>query len=165
MLIIKFWNHFFCCIKKLLYHMLWGNRVSFGRKTTFRQRFDLAIEEKGKVTIGNRCFFNNDCSIICMNKVSIGEGTLFGEGVRIYDHNHRFNKLEEPIKTQGYSIGEVTVGKHCWIGSNVVLLKGAKIGDNCVIGAGCVIAQEIPENTVVKMTPQMSYEKLQETFQ
>ena len=29
-------------------------------------------------------------------------------------------------------------------------LKGAKIGDNCVIGTGCVVNCEIPEGSIVR---------------
>ena len=41
------------------------------------------------------------------------------------------------------------VGKDCWIGSNVTILKGVRIGDNTVIGAGCLIRQDIPANSIV----------------
>lgn len=74
-------------------------------------------------------------------------GTLFGENVKIYDHNHRFQK-DSPIKEQGYSNGEVHIGGHCWIGSGVIILKGADISDNCVIGAGSVISGYIPEGCI-----------------
>lgn len=37
------------------------------------------------------------------------------------------------------------IGKHVWIGSNVVILKGVTIGDNAVIGAGCVVDRDVPE--------------------
>ncbi|WP_455266069.1 DapH/DapD/GlmU-related protein [Phascolarctobacterium sp.] len=43
------------------------------------------------------------------------------------------------------------IGSHCWVGSNVVILKGVTIGDNCVIGAGCVITEDIPSNSIVTM--------------
>lgn len=74
-------------------------------------------------------------------------GTLFGENVKIYDHNHRFQK-DSSIKEQGYSNGEVHIGGHCWIGSGVIILKGADIFDNCVIGAGSVISEYIPEESI-----------------
>lgn len=32
---------------------------------------------------------------------------------------------------------------------NVVILKGVTIGDNCVIGAGCVVNKDVPEGTVM----------------
>ena len=165
MVLLKMLYHIQCLLKKCAYYLIFRRMIIFGNKTTFRKRFNLAIEKGGKVEIGERCFFNNDCSITCMNKIKIGSGTLFGEGVKIYDHNHRFRNPNELIKVQGFSVGEVSVGDHCWIGSNVVLLKGCKIGNNCVIGAGCIIAQEIPDNTLVKMSPQLTYEVIQETFQ
>ena len=107
--------------------------------------------ESGSHQIGNNCFFNNDCSLAANKLISIGDGTIMGENVKIYDHNHRFNK-DELIKELGYSNGEVFIGKNCWIGSNAVILKGTHISNHCVIGAGCVISGYVPEWTIVKKT-------------
>ncbi len=150
MIFIKIYFHIICFIEKFIFKLLYGNHVKFGKRTTFRKRFNLIVESKGCVEIGSDCFFNNDCSISCIYKIKIGAGTLFGENVKIYDHNHRFSDINKPIKKQGYTYSEIIVGNHCWIGSNVVLLKGCNIGDNCVIGAGCIIAENIPSNTIVK---------------
>ena len=85
-----------------------------------------------------------------MNSISVGEGTIFGENVRLYDHNHVYLNPDIPIKQQGYTSVAICIGKHCWIGSNVTILKGVTIGDNCVIGAGCVIHEDVPANSIVK---------------
>lgn len=77
---------------------------------------------------------------------------MFGEGIRIYDRNHKFADFTRLIKKQGYSLGNVKIGKHCWIGSNVIILKGADIGDNCVIGAGCVVTEQIKVDSLVKLS-------------
>ena len=50
--------------------------------------------------------------------------------------------------------------EYCGIGRNVTILKGATIGDNCVIGAGCVIAENIPSNTVVRLEQQLLKEEV-----
>ncbi|MBD5101537.1 MAG: acyltransferase [Subdoligranulum sp.] len=157
MLLMKIYCHGICALKKLLFKVLYRNKIKFGRGISFRSRFGLMIENTGQVEIGSRCFFNDDCSIACMGCVRIGEGTIFGANVRIYDHNHHFSDTKRPIKEQGYTVGEVNIGSHCWIASNVTLLKDCEIGDNCMIGAGCVISETIPDNTVVKLVQQKQY--------
>ena len=68
---------------------------------------------------------------------------LLYTSVKIYDNNHRFNNFNMNIKEQGFSIGEIKIGKNCWLANNVIVLKGAEIGDNVVIGAGCIIKEKI----------------------
>ena len=41
------------------------------------------------------------------------------------------------------------MGKDCWIGSDVTILKGVTSGDNTIIGAGCLVRKDIPTNSVV----------------
>lgn len=149
MIFLKLKYHIAAVVKKLGYHLLFGRQVSFGRRTTFRSGFHLIVEGDGQIEIGERCFFNHDCSVNCLNKITIGSGTIFGEGVRIYDHNHRFSDTEREIKAQGYVTSEVHIGSHCWIGSNVVILRKADIGDHCVIGAGCVVNEKVPAGSIV----------------
>lgn len=107
------------------------------------------IDKGGEVIIGNHVFFNNYCSVNANERITIGDGTIFGENVRVYDHNHCYRNHDIPIKDQGFTSAPVSIGKHCWIASNVVILKGVTIGDNCVIGAGCVLHKDVPANTVV----------------
>lgn len=149
MILLKLKCHIVARLKQFGYRLLYGKRILWGSGTTFRSGFHLMIERQGQVCIGDHCFFNHDCSINCLDQVEIGTGTIFGEGVRIYDHNHRFSDATTPIKEQGYVTSPVQIGSHCWIGSNVVILRRAKIGDHCVIGAGCVINQEIQDGTIV----------------
>lgn len=157
MVIIKIWFHIIATLKKVFYKIIYRSKLSTGKHTTWRRNFLIMIENEGKVSIGDNCFFNNDCTIGANKFVKIGEGTIFGENVKIYDHNHKFADLKRSIKEQGFSNGTVSIGRHCWIGSNVCVLKNADIGDNCVIGAGCVISGKIEDNTIVKIDSQTQY--------
>ena len=148
MKLMKAWYHFKARIKKLVYKIIYGRRLRIGKGTTWRHGFHITIEG-GQVEIGENCFFNNYCSINSLKKVTIGDGTIFGSNCHIYDHNHRFSDLETSIKAQGYTLGETHIGKHCWFGTNAVVLKGVTIGDNCVIGAGVVVSEDVPEGTVI----------------
>ena len=148
MKLMKAWYHFKARIKKLVYKIIYGRRLRIGKGTTWRHGFHITIEG-GQVEIGKDCFFNNYCSINSLKKVTIGDGTIFGSNCHIYDHNHRFSDIETSIKAQGYTLGETHIGKHCWFGTNAVVLKGVTIGDNCVIGAGVVVSEDVPEGTVI----------------
>ena len=39
------------------------------------------------VKIGDNVFFNNGTSIAAKEKIEIGDNCIFGENVKIYDHN------------------------------------------------------------------------------
>lgn len=151
MLIEKVIYHLNANIKKCWYKICYGKKVKFGKHVTFRKGFTLVIEDGGKIEIGDNVFFNNYCSIVAKGNIKIGSGTIFGENVKIYDHNHRFADFDKPIKEQGYSVGEVVVGSHCWICSNVLLLKGANVGNNSIIGGGCIVNATISSNKVVRI--------------
>lgn len=51
------------------------------------------IDKKGEVRIGDDVFFNNYCSLNAIDSISIGDGTVFGENVKVYDHNHCYKIL------------------------------------------------------------------------
>lgn len=112
------------------------------------------VFNNANLTIKKNVFFNNYCSVNCLGEVEIGENTLFGEGVKIYDHNHLYsysnnNQLE--VKSSQFTIGKIKIGKNCWIGSNVTILNNVEIGDNVIVGANCLIYKSIPANSIVKM--------------
>lgn len=159
MILFKIYFHIGAFFKKQLLRMIYGKRIFWGKNTTFRRNFTIMMEKKGSIRIGRNCFFNNDCTLNAMGKIVIGDNSIFGENVKFYDHNHRF-RSEEPIKEQGYSTGEIYIGDRCWIGSNVIFLKGARVGSHCVIGAGCVIDREIPDETLVTANRQLIFEAI-----
>lgn len=96
----------------------------------------------GTVSLGDGAFLNNNCSLNSMAGISIGDDTLFGENVKIYDHDHVINPDGTISKTQ-FHIAPVSIGRNCWIGSNATILKGVTICDGVVIGAGAVVAKSI----------------------
>ena len=101
----------------------------------------------GKLILHDGVFINNSCSFNCMERIEIGAGTMMGEGVRFYDHDHIYTA--EKIEKWQWTSAPIIVGRDCWIGSNVTILKGVTIGDNTIIGAGCLVRNDVPANSVV----------------
>ena len=106
----------------------------------------IAAVAGGFLTIGDHCFINRNCTIVARNRIEIKQRCTFGPNVCIYDHDHDFGKNGQ---TGDFKLGEVVIGKNCWVGSGVIILRDTHIGDNCVIGAGCIVKGEIPGNSLV----------------
>lgn len=142
-------------MSKAFYH----SKISFGKGVRIRKRFNVTASRDAQIIIGNNCFFNNDCSLNAREKISIGENTIIGENVKMYDHNHRFNQ-KGPKYEQGFTKDPITIGKNCWIGSNVTILKGVHIGDNTVIGAGITLKKSVKEDSIVTSEISINTEKI-----
>lgn len=113
----------------------------------YSRRFLTININGGRVVIGDGVFFNQNVSINCQKLVTIGENSILGENVKIYDHNHRF-RSSEPILQQGFKSKAVSIGSNVWIGTNTVILSGVSIGNNTVVSAGSVVKKDIPDNSL-----------------
>lgn len=122
-------------------------KITLGNHINLRNYCNIFVKNDANLTIGNNVFLNNYCSINCLDSIEIGENTLFGEGVKLYDHNHQYST--EKVEFQKFNTAPIKIGKNCWLGSNVIVLKGVSIGDNSIIGAGCVIYKDIPANSII----------------
>ena len=138
----------YCILTKITY--LHKKNITIGKNVSYRSCFRLQAAGSGMISIGSNCFFNHGFGAYSFGSIKIGNDTIVGENVKIYDHNHTFSIKDRLIRESGYNVGKVEIGNNCWIGSNCLILKGAKIGDNCVIGGGSVIAGVIPSNSIVK---------------
>ena len=121
--------------------------VELGQDVTLRSFVCLEVGNGATLKLGNRVFFNINCSIHCGYHIEIGKDTMFGDGVRIFDSNHQYSNYH--VEKIAFNYGKISIGKNCWIGANVVILKGVTIGDNVITGAGAVIHKDIPSNSIV----------------
>jgi len=122
--------------------------VKFKGKFVSRRNLTINVTS-GRLNIGKNVFFNQGVSINCLGQITIGDHCIFGEDVKLYDHNHKF-KLGSLIKDQGFSIKSINIGENVWLGSNVIVLSGVTIGDNVVVSAGSIVREDIPTNRLLK---------------
>ncbi|MHC1718116.1 MAG: acyltransferase [Acidaminococcaceae bacterium] len=113
----------------------------------------ISIRENGVMLIENDVFLNSGCCLNCHEKISIGAGTIFGQNILVYDHDHLYraeiDKIPQiRVRRKEFATAPVIIGKNVWIGAGCIILKGTNIGDNCVIAAGSVVKGEVPNNSL-----------------
>lgn len=129
-----------------------GCICSIGSGLTLGRNVTVAVLSNGKLFIGGGVGISNCNQIVCHGKLCIGDDTIFGPNVMVYDHNHKYD-LTMGVNRRMFDVGEVTIGKRCWIGAGAIILKNVHIGDNCIIGAGSVVTKDVPSNSVAAGNP------------
>jgi len=141
--------------------------------------FDMAIWVEGDNCIfefegSNRYFKNSVIKVLNGGSVKIGKngsmvnraficsseaGIVLGEDCMLAsDVTIRDNDAHNIINKKGVVINkpqEVIIGDHVWLGMRTIVLKGAKIGNNCITGAGSIILAQTPteDNCIIAGNP------------
>jgi acetyltransferase-like isoleucine patch superfamily enzyme len=154
-----------------------GQRVVIGRRFEVYGR--LEIRGPGTVIFGDRCnvissrmqpttiFTHHPDAVIRFGDRVQLTGTRFGcecsieigdmaglSDARIMDTDfHALEVYDQPrYNTRGVS-KPIVMGRNVWIGAGAMVLKGVRVGENSVVAAGAVVAQNVPPNAVVFGNP------------
>ena len=106
-----------------------------------------------KLHIGSGVTVTGGFKLLCADSISIGDDTLFGSDVFISDENHGMRSLDDAYAKQPLQTKKVNIGNNCWIGERAIILPGAAIGEWSIIGAGAVVAGNIPPRSIVVGNP------------
>jgi len=105
------------------------------------------------VAIGDRCLIGTGSSIVGHLSIEIGDDVWTGHHVHITDMNHGYDDPDRPISVQHQPEAPVSIGSGSWLGHGVVVLPGAQIGRNVVVGAGSVVRGVLPDHSVAVGVP------------
>ncbi|MDR2036234.1 MAG: gamma carbonic anhydrase family protein [Coriobacteriales bacterium] len=110
----------------------------------------------GDVAIGKDCSIFSGVVIRAESPVRIGEGTNIQDNSTLHASDG-FECVVGKRVTVGHNalVHACTVGDDTLIGMSSTVLTGAKIGSNCVIGAGALVTEHavIPDNSLVVGVP------------
>lgn len=102
------------------------------------------------IELGERVYFNFNCVVLDVCKVSIGNFTFFGPGAQIYTATHPLDA--QLRRTQEFG-RPVAIGSDVWVGGGAIILPGVTIGSRTVIGAGSVVTKDLPDDVIAVGNP------------
>ena len=108
---------------------------------SLRSNVLLAVRDNANLTIKDGCFFNRNTSIVCRKSIEIGKNSIFGEGVKIYDNDHKV--VNGIVCHNKFNTKKIIIGDNCWVGNDVNILKGSIIKNKTIVGAMSLVKGEL----------------------
>lgn len=115
-----------------------GNMASVGCKK---------IYNPDRLTVGDNTYIG-EANIQLLAAVSIGQNVVINDGVTILTGSHapgdpHFRHVLAPV----------VIGDYAWVATNAIILPGVTVGEGAIVGAGSVVAKDVPAHTVVVGNP------------
>ena len=105
------------------------------------------------ISIGERCVIGKGSGVVGHRSIEIGDDVWTGHHVYVTDANHGYEDTTLPPGLQFAGPKPVVIRSGAWLGHGTVVLPGATIGRNVVIGAGSIVVGDIPDFSVAVGNP------------
>jgi maltose O-acetyltransferase len=104
------------------------------------------------VRLGDRSDVGMDALVI--GPIDIGRDVMMGPRCVLLADSHETSALDVPMNRQGFKEQRrIVIEDDVWIGAGVVILPGRRIGTGSIVGAGSVIAHDVPPRMIVAGNP------------
>ncbi len=154
---------------KIFYLFFWFFKGFYNYFGQFHLRFrankvnihlNSKIDHPEKVIIKTNVRIDSGARISGIGTTIINENTKIAQNFLSISETHEDYKRFTPFNFGKRFPKEINIGKNVWIGSNVIILAGSTIGDNCVVGAGSVLRGKFKNNTLILGNPAVVVKKL-----
>lgn len=126
--------------------------LGFNKKVPWPVHFTSVVSDFKNIRIadgGSYLGYSPNNYIQALNGIEVGKGSIVGPGVSMISANH---SKEDLLKHE--PADPIVIEDDVWIGANVVLLPGVRIGKNSIVGAGAVVTKSFPKvNCVIAGNP------------
>lgn len=100
----------------------------------------------------NAIIFSNNAKFIMEPYAGVGEGLRVSTGNHAMEVGKMHNTIRDEEKPDGLD-KDIIIESDAWLGRNVTLLSGVRVGRGSVVGAGAVVTKDIPPYTVCVGVP------------
>lgn len=110
---------------------------------------DIEVFPKSEMEIGHDVVFNLNATIICDDKITIGDYVRIGRDVTIRDNSGNHFMSRRTFKNKR----AISIGQHTWLCEKVIVMPGTKTGTGVVVSAGSLASGKYPNFTLVSGSP------------
>lgn len=131
-----------------------GSELRFGRNCSIfssgKRDSTVFFVNGGRMLVGDNVYINQGAAFFAENgrSIVIEDNAKVGNDVRVFTTNYHAVGPNDEV-----SVGDVTLGKNCWIGTGARILPGVTIGQHSVVAMGSVVTKDVPPRTVVGGVP------------
>jgi acetyltransferase-like isoleucine patch superfamily enzyme len=89
--------------------------------------------------------------------VEIGDYVFFGHGVLLLTGTHDFRLKDAQRQVNRRTADRnIVIERGAWIASRAVIIGPCRIGENAVVGCGCVVDFDVAPDTIVRLRQEIS---------
>lgn len=111
----------------------------------------MSVHDRSTILIGEQTTSTFDAQLDARNggAIVVGADGMWANGVRFMtDDMHAIRDLKTGARLNGFG-GRIVLEPHVWLGEQVQVMAGARIGTDTVVGAGALVkGQSLPPNSV-----------------
>lgn len=146
--------------------------LKIGKGSHIFGHFNL-LRKEAAISIGDHCQIGNSHFITALN-INVGNDVLIAWGNTLMDndsHAHEWNERKSDVKDfyddylnnpeapminkkwNAVKTQPISIGDKCWLGFNVIILKGVLLGEETVVGAGSVVTKSFGSASKIAGNP------------
>jgi acetyltransferase-like isoleucine patch superfamily enzyme len=133
------------------------SRIAIGSRVFVGSGSWLQVIEDGPgvaLEVGDGTSIAGNCVLSAARSVRLGRQVLLARNVYISDHIHAYSDTNRAVLEQGVEqVAEVVVDDGAWLGQNVVVCPGVRVGRGAVVGANSVVLEDVPDHSLAVGAP------------
>lgn len=130
-----------------------GRPIEIGDGVRLMRGVLLSTSQRGRIVVEDNVYIGEYGIVTSNAEIHIGRDTIIAPHADLVDFNHGFDDLAKPVIGQAVDAAPIEIGRDVWLGAGVKVLRGARIGDQAVVGAGAVVRGDVPVRAVAVGVP------------